>query len=155
MAIDYVLFKVKTSASQMVAMLMDFIPESLALGTMYVISSKQAFLLALLISLQNLPEGFNAYRELLNTSKLSSKRIIYIFLLMALVGPALAITGYWLLVNSPQILSGVMLFASGGILYSVFQDIAPQAKLKNHWLPPMGAVSGFLFGIVGNILIVG
>ena len=26
-----------------------------------------------------------------------------------------------------------MLFAAGGILYSVFQDIAPQIRMENHW----------------------
>jgi ZIP family zinc transporter len=42
-----------------------------------------------------------------------------------------------------------MLFASGAILYSIFQDIAPQAKLKKHYAPPMGAILGFVLGIIG------
>ena len=45
-----------------------------------------------------------------------------------------------------------MLFASGGILYSVFQDIAPQVPLQRHWAPPLGAVAGFLLGMIGQLL---
>ena len=46
-----------------------------------------------------------------------------------------------------------MLVASGGILYSMFQDIAPQVKLKQHWAPPLGALLGFALGIVGHMLV--
>jgi ZIP family zinc transporter len=46
-----------------------------------------------------------------------------------------------------------MLFAAGGILYSVFQDLAPQARLARHWGPPLGAVLGFALGIAGHMLI--
>ena len=46
-----------------------------------------------------------------------------------------------------------MLFAAGGILYVVFQDIAPQAKLERHWSPPLGAVAGFLLGLIGQLLV--
>jgi ZIP family zinc transporter len=44
-----------------------------------------------------------------------------------------------------------MLFASGGILHQVFQDIALQATLEKYWLPPVGAVLGFLFGVLGQL----
>jgi ZIP family zinc transporter len=46
-----------------------------------------------------------------------------------------------------------MIFAAGGILYLTFQDIAPQAKLQKHWGPPLGAVAGFLLGLIGQLLI--
>jgi len=45
-----------------------------------------------------------------------------------------------------------MLFASGGILYSIFQDLAPQVKLEKHWAPPMGALLGFVLGMLGLML---
>jgi ZIP family zinc transporter len=50
------------------------------------------------------------------------------------------------------VIAAVMLFASGGILYSIFQDLAPQAKLENRWAPPMGAVFGFGLGMLGLML---
>lgn len=41
-----------------------FLPESLALGAAVAAGGSQALLLGALIALQNIPEGFNAYREL-------------------------------------------------------------------------------------------
>lgn len=40
----------------------------------------------------------------------------------------------------------------GGILYLVFQDIAPQAKLSRHWGPPLGAVLGFALGLIAELV---
>lgn len=149
MVIDIVLSKIKTSASQLMAMLTDFIPESLALGATFSINQESALLLALLIALQNLPEGFNAFDELKKTSTYSHIKIISLFSLLALLGPIAGVSGYLWLVNYPEVVSEIMLFATGGILYSVFQDIAPQVPLKKHWLPAIGAVFGFMLGIIG------
>ena len=46
-----------------------------------------------------------------------------------------------------------MLFCSGGILYLIFNDIAPRAHLKHRDFPAIGAVSGFLLELVGAMLI--
>ncbi|MCT7656220.1 hypothetical protein MBH78_19530 [Oceanimonas sp. NS1] len=65
MALDMLLYRLKTQAGQLAAMLSDFIPESLALGAAFAFGSQGgALLLAGLMALQNLPEGFNAFREL-------------------------------------------------------------------------------------------
>ncbi|MGB0898449.1 MAG: ZIP family metal transporter [Psychrobium sp.] len=151
MLIDIVLDKFKSTASQLVAMLSDFIPEALALGTAIALGSPSSFLLALLMILQNLPEGFNAYNELKQSSRISSLKIITLFILMSLVGPICGVVGYWWLADAPYAISSIMLVAAGGILYSVFQDIAPQAKLDRHWIPSLGATLGFLLGIVGHM----
>jgi len=34
----------------------------------------------------------------------------------------------------------------------VFQDIAPQIRMENHWLPPLGGILGFLVGMIGFML---
>jgi ZIP family zinc transporter len=152
MALDIYLKKIDTPASQLAAMLSDFIPESIALGAAFATGSSNAFLLAGLIALQNLPEGFSAYRELNASSAYRPKKIIIMFTLMALLGPIAAVSGFLWLSESPQIIAAVMLFASGGILYSIFQDLAPQVKLEKHWAPPMGAVLGFTLGMLGLML---
>ncbi len=152
MALDVYLTKIDTPASQLAAMLSDFIPESIALGAAFATGSSNAFLLAGLIALQNLPEGFSAYRELNASSAYRPKKIIIMFTLMALLGPIAAVSGFLWLSESPQIIAAVMLFASGGILYSIFQDLAPQVKLEKHWAPPMGAVFGFTLGMLGLML---
>jgi ZIP family zinc transporter len=152
MALDIYLKKIDTPASQLAAMLSDFIPESIALGAAFATGSSNAFLLAGLIALQNLPEGFSAYRELNASAAYKPKKIIIMFTLMALFGPIAAVSGFLCLSESPQIIAAVMLFASGGILYSIFQDLAPQVKLEKHWAPPMGAIFGFTLGMLGLML---
>ncbi len=72
-----------------------------------------------------------------------------IFATMATLGPVAGVTGYIWLSESPAVIAAIMLFASGGILYSIFQDIAPQVKLEKHCAPPMGAVLGFVLGMLG------
>ena len=152
MLIDRLLAVHKTSASLLIAMLLDDLPETLALGAAVALGSPASLLLALLMALQNLPEGFNACRELCRSSRLGQRRIVRLFSLFALLGPLAGISGYLWLAPYPQWIGAIMLFASGGILYSVFQDIAPQIPLQRHWSPPLGAVAGFLLGMLGQPL---
>jgi len=165
--IDVLLARSATPASQLVAMLADFLPEAMALGALLAGDGGSALLLALLIALQNLPEGFNAYQELIAESEprhlhrgrsaqgLSPRRVLVLFGLLALVGPAAAGFGHLALAQSALWLSAIMLFGAGGILYLTFQDIAPQARLERHWTPPLGAVVGFLVGLVGHLVLTG
>ena len=104
------------------------------------------------MTLQNLPEGFNACRELRAATHYGTRRIALIFAVIALLGPMFGVLGYSWLSAYPSVVAMVMLFAAGGICYSVFQDIAPQAQLEKHWGPPMGAVLGFVLGMVGHQL---
>ena len=115
--------------------------------------SGSALLLAGLIAIQNLPEGFNASRELIDSSSLSHKKIILAFAVMSLLGPIAGLSGHFWLADAPQVVAGIMLFAAGGILYLIFQDIAPQVPLQRTWAPPLGAVAGFLLGLVGQMLV--
>lgn len=149
MTLDIFLKKIDTPASQLAAMLSDFIPESIALGAAFATGSNNAFLLAGLIALQNLPEGFSASRELNESSSFSFRKIIIMFSLMAVLGPIAGVSGYLWLSDYPVIIAAIMLFASGGILYTIFQDLAPQVKLEKHWAPPMGVVFGFVLGMLG------
>jgi len=152
MVLDMLLAATENSASQLVAMLSDFVPEALALGATFVFSKKTGLLLAGIIALQNVPEGFNAYRELKSSTHYRGSQIIIAFALMAILGPIAGVTGYFVLSGYSQIVSGIMLFAAGGILYIIFQDIAPQSKLEKHWAPPLSAVAGFLLGVMGRAI---
>lgn len=152
MLLDRLLKKIDTPASQLAAMLADFIPESIALGAAFVADRSTAMLLAGLIALQNLPEGFNAFRELTVSGAYRRRTVIILFAIMALLGPISALIGHYWLANSPQVISAMMLFAAGGIMYSVFQDMAPQIKLDKHWGPPLATVLGFALGIAGLML---
>lgn len=141
------------SIAQFAAMLLDFVPESLALGAMLATNEKAGMLLALLIATQNLPEGFNAYRELVPAYQTRPNRLMALFSALVVLGPLCAWIGVTYLSQMQELLGVLMLFASGGILYLVFQDIAPQARLERHWAPGLGAVAGFLLGLTGHLLL--
>jgi ZIP family zinc transporter len=137
---------------QFTAMLLDYIPESLALGGALAAGSRAAPLLALFIGLQNIPEGFNAYRELKAAKQPDASRILLLMLMLVPIGPVIGILGWVYLGDRLALLGASMLFASGGILYLIFQDIAPQSHMRRHWAPPLGAVLGFSVGMLGNNL---
>lgn len=153
--LDAFLSKLKSSAGQLVAMLSDFIPEAIALGAAFAAGKKTGLLLALLMVLQNLPEGFNAYEELSRSSKLSPNKIVFAFGCLAVIGPISALTGYYILAQAQTLMAGLMLFASAGILYLVFQDIAPESKVNSSGMPALGAVAGFMLGLLGSMFISG
>ena len=99
-------------------MMADFVPESVALGGMFSIGAEEAAPFAL----QNLPEGFNAGRELA-TGELGRRAAQGLF---ALLGPVCGLAGWFWLAGRDAALGAIMLFAAGGILYLTFQNNAPR-----------------------------
>lgn len=152
-AIDRLIEKRGGSGAQLMAMLLDFVPESMALGAMLATQRSVGLLLAGLIALQNLPEGFNAYRELKAAGKVKPSVVLASFCALVILGPLAAAIGYIWLRDLHQLLGALMLFAAGGIFYLIFEDIAPQAQLEYHWAPPLGAVFGFMLGMLGDALV--
>lgn len=142
----------RRQAPQLMGMLLDYVPEAVALGGMLAVDARLAPLLAVLIALQNLPEGFNAYRELTPLNGNSRARTLGMMSALVLLGPLAGVLGYLFLAAYPAVLGAGMLAAAGGILYLVFQDIAPQSRLDKHWGPPLGAVIGFSVAVFGEIL---
>lgn len=140
------------TASQIIGMVLDFIPEALLLGAAAATGSKVVYLLAGMIALQNMPEGFASYHEMHDTGR-SQGWLWPAFLAIPLVGPLAAWLGFSWLSTSTATIGVVMLFCSGGILYLIFDDIAPRAHLKHHDFPAIGAVSGFLLGLVGTMVL--
>lgn len=145
----------RREAPQVMGMLLDYVPEAIALGGMVALRADAAALLAVLIGLQNLPEGFNAFRELHALGLRSARRTLLIMWSLVAIGPVAGLLGYVLLADFPAALGAIMLFASGGILYLIFQDIAPQSRLNRHWAPPLGAVVGFSVALFGGMVVAG
>lgn len=144
--------RTQNTASQFMGMVLDFFPEAVLLGTAAAAGSNVAYLLAGLIALQNMPEGFAAHHEM-RKSGIPRRRLWTIFLSAPLLGPLAAWLGFSWLSTSEQTLSFILLFCSGGILYLIFQDIAPGAHLKHHSFPAIGAILGFLLGMVGTMVV--
>ncbi len=152
-ALDRILAQFQGSASQLVAMLSDFVPEALALGAAFAAGERAGLLLALIIALQNLPEGFNAYREIVSSGRLRPRTVIVAFFCLSPVGVIAGLVGFYWLAGADALVGVIMLGAGGGILYLTFQDIAPQAQLKNHHAPALGAVLGFVCGMAGQLML--
>lgn len=136
--------------AQFLAMLMDYIPEALALGALLAGDLSTAVLVALLICLQNLPESFNAMREMADGGH---QPTLWLFAAMVPIGPLAAIIGLTLPAAFAPGIGAVMMVSAGGIMYLMFQDIAPEVPLENAALPPFGAVLGFGVGLAGDLFI--
>lgn len=132
-------------------MMLDYVPEAMALGALLTGSTDTAILMAILIALQNVPEGFNAFDKM-ESDWPAASRLFLLFVLMVPIGPLAAAFGMGVLVIHPGLLGGVMMVSSGGILYLIFQDIGPLAHSEGSWVPPLGAVAGFALGLSGHLM---
>ncbi len=152
MLIDKRLAKSGGQQATLLAMMMDFVPESIALGAVFAIEPQMALLLAVFIGLQNLPESFNSFRDLVQ-SGFSVKKTLVILFILSFFGIISALIGHFLLRQHPDLTAYLMVFASGGILYLLIQDIIPESKLDNNYMTSLGATLGFLIGIAGEMII--
>lgn len=143
------------SNAQFLAMLTDFIPEAIALGAMIATQAPDTALLAFLIGAQNLPEAFNAWREVQAKGRYGGRRVMVVFLVLAAIGPVAVGLGYFFLAELPMLTGLIMMAAAGGILFLMFQSIAVKAHLKNRQAPSLAALGGFGVGMVGQALLGG
>ena len=98
MMIDRIQARAKQATPQFTAMAADFLPESLALGGMFAANPEGGVLLALLIGLQNLPEGFNAWHELA-AGRLKRRSVLGLMVMLAFLGPVCGLIGWFWLVR--------------------------------------------------------
>ncbi|MGB5485183.1 ZIP family metal transporter [Parasphingorhabdus sp.] len=148
--IDHALKRRGTPVSQLIALNLDFIPEAIVLGAVISGDFEMALFLTVIIIAQNLPEGFNAYREIRQShAGFLRKHVLQIMSGCIVVGPVSALAGYWLFTLDNLILGSIMTFCAGGILYLVFEDVAPDAHKVGDWKPAFGAVIGFSVALVG------
>ena len=155
MVLDRYLTEHGTAVSQLIALLLDFIPETIVLGAIISTKYRQAVFSAIIIAVQNFPEGFNAYREIRckGDDGLLKKHIFGIMVIIMLSGPLFTMIGFYMFNDNSVTLGALMTFCAGGIFYLVFRDIAPQARVEKHWLPSFGAVLGFTIGMIGYLLV--
>ena len=124
---ETILSRSTSSSAQLVAMLSDFIPEAIALGAAFAEGEGTGFLLAMLIGLQNLPEGFNAFREL-KASGVGSKKLLLLLTTCVPLGPLSGWIGYRYLSNFPAVIGFIMLFAASGILYGTSGNLVGRPR---------------------------
>ena len=151
MGVDMALARSGSRLSQFLAMMLDFVPEAIVLGAVIGQNFAKAAFLALVIAAQNLPEGYAAFVEAKDTMPRGA--LLRRFMLVALSGPLWLAVGWLVFVDLPTLLGMLMTFCAGGILYLVFEDIAPRAVMARHWLPPLGTVLGFMVGLAGYLYV--
>ncbi len=150
--LDYSIDKRGGSMATLVAMVMDYLPESIVVGALYVADKQSALLLSIIIAVQNFPEAFCALREL-KENGLSLNRIAIILGVIVILGLGCTYIGSNFFAGNPQMTAYLMAFASGGVLYLLVQDIIPVTKLKNTYAPSLGAALGYLIGLIADKLL--
>ena len=152
MLIDLWICQLGGRASQILANTMDSVPESVGIGAAFAAGGIVGPLLAILVGLQNLAEGFNSYDEL-RSGGMSTKTNFILQFISSLLGPLAGVMGFLFLAGHPAIISGLFMFSAGGILYLIFHDIAPLAHREGHWVSTLGTSVGFVLGLISQFLV--
>lgn len=152
MLLDFWIEKMGDKASQLLANTMDSLPESIGIGAAFATGGIYGPLLAILVGLQNIAEGFNSYGELKNGG-MKTQSNFTLQILSSISGPIGGILGFLFLAGHPGLIGGLFMFSAGGILYLIFHDIAPLAHREGHWVPTLGTAVGFVLGLISQALV--
>ncbi|WP_340587431.1 hypothetical protein [Erythrobacter alti] len=148
--LDKWLHSTGTPVSQLVALNLDFVPEAIVVGAVIGGNLPMAIFLTVILVAQNLPEGFGAYVEVRKAHQSFVRRnILRIMALAIVIGPLAALLGYSFFAMQSTALGTIMTFCAGGIIYLVFDDVAPEAHKQGDWAPAFGAVLGFSVALIG------
>jgi ZIP family zinc transporter len=126
---------------------LDIIPESLAIGA--AIASGPALALALLIGIQNIPEGIASYKEMMTGKTAFSnnpKKALAAVGVVSVIPVLLGLAGLFYLTGMKEAIAIVFSLSAGGIFYMLYYDMIPKAHKERKWLPTFGAVLGFIIG---------
>jgi zinc transporter, ZIP family len=126
---------------------LDIIPESLAIGA--AIASGPALALALLIGIQNIPEGIASYKEMMTGKTAFSnnpKKALAAAGVVSVIPVFLGLAGLFYLTGMKEAIAIIFGLSAGGIFYMLYYDMIPKAHKERKWLPTFGAVLGFIIG---------
>lgn len=126
---------------------LDIIPESLAIGA--AIASGPALALALLIGIQNVPEGIASYKEMMTGKTAFSnnpKKALAAAGVVSAIPVFLGLAGLFYLTGMKEAIAIIFGLSAGGIFYMLYYDMIPKAHKERKWLPTFGAVLGFIIG---------
>ena len=123
------------------------LPEGLAIGAGLEASPQLGLHIAIAIGLHNIPEGL-AVAGPLKAGGLSNFKVLLFTLcagLMTVVGTAIGL----LLVNVSEFLvSGLLAFAAGAMIYIVQDELVPQANRLHAHMASIGLIVGVLIGFL-------
>jgi zinc transporter, ZIP family len=125
---------------------LDSIPESLAIGAS--IAAGPALAIAILIGIQNVPEGIASYREMRSgkTAFSNSKKALIAIGIVSIIPIILGLIGLFYLQGMTYVIGLTLALSAGGIFYMLHYDMIPRAHKERRWLPTFGAILGFIIG---------
>ncbi|MGA6988980.1 MAG: ZIP family metal transporter [Nitrososphaeraceae archaeon] len=127
---------------------LDSIPESLAMGAS-IAAAGPALALAILIGIQNVPEGIASYREMM-TGKTAfnnnPRKALTAIGVVSIIPIFLGLVGLYYMQGMDDVIAVILALSAGGIFYMLYYDMIPKAHKERKWLPTFGAVLGFIIG---------
>jgi zinc transporter, ZIP family len=127
---------------------LDTVPESLAIGAS--LASGTGLVIALLIGIQNLPEGIASYREMMSSSTKTAfntdRKALGAIGIVSIMPIILGLIGLFYLQGMGIVVAITLALSAGGIFYMLFYDMIPRAHKEKKWLPTFGSVLGFIIG---------
>lgn len=143
---------VKTGIMLTLAIALHNIPEGIALGALFAISPKTGLKVALIVTLHSIPEGMSIAIPLVKGG-VSGKTLGVICASLSCIMGIGAMVGFVTSSLSPTIVTLVMGFAAGVILYIVFEELVPESK--EVWSGRLTTVTVILGIIIGVLITVG
>ncbi|MFB5601125.1 MAG: ZIP family metal transporter [Nitrososphaeraceae archaeon] len=123
---------------------LDAIPESITFGVL--IGSGSAYALAILIGIQNIPEGIASFKEMTTGRRLTLKKALVAIGIVSVIPLFMGLLGYFYLQEMINIISIILAISAGGIFYMLYYDMIPKTREEKNWFPTFGSVFGFIIG---------
>jgi zinc transporter, ZIP family len=149
---DYIAEKRGGGAGILLGIGLDSIPESLAIGaSIAAAASGPIIALAVIIGIQNIPEGIASYKEMM-TGKTAfndnPKKALGAIGVVSIIPIILGLVGLFYLQGMQFIISIILALSAGGIFYMLYYDMIPKAHKERKWIPTFGAILGFILGFI-------
>lgn len=139
------LFGESSGGGLLLAIVIDGIPENLALGVALIgAGPREVAALAGSILLSNLPEAAGGAKEMQGDDR-SKGKVMLLWTATALILSAAALAGNLLLAGAePQVLAIVKAFAAGAVVSSLATEVFPQAYRESHKLTGVAVALGLI-----------
>ena len=118
------------------------LPEGIAIAAGYSAEEQLGLLITLAIALHNIPEGM-ATTAPLWMGGMRRKHIGLVIIMISMITPLGAMLGLWLVSLSYGLISGLLAFAAGAMVYIVILELAPESLRCS----PVRAAFGALIGL--------
>jgi ZIP family zinc transporter len=145
---DFIAEKKGGGAGILLGIGLDSIPESLAIGAS-IAAGGPAMALAILIGIQNVPEGIASYREMMTGKtafKNNPRKALSAIGIVSVIPIFLGLVGLFYMQGMTEAIAIILALSAGGIFYMLYYDMIPKAHKDRKWMPTFGAVLGFIIG---------